>query len=1716
MNRTLRYISLSILFFITLLFSQHAESQTFANNWLVQGQQYFKIPISTTALYRVNHDVLVSSNIPTAQFTPQNIQLFRRGIQQNIKVIDNNNNNVFDTDDYFEFYGSQNDGKLDSLLYTSKEAHINPNYSLYSDTSYYFLTSSNTGPYKRITQQNFTGSPVNQPYIYDEIITTYRDTYLKGYYYNDAAINSRYGEAEGWSSGTSSSTASNANAAITKTIPINNAYTTAGQAYLEVSLAGLNNSDFSNYIEHQFQISIGKDASSLQVIGNSPTLTTNRGFVNYLYTTEINDLSVFSSNSFVVSIKDNSTFRDAIFSCAYIKIKYPQTPVETSNSKTLLTEINSGNSYNIPLVAGYTPNTYDITDLNNITSIGSTINNNALNFSINTNSQQHRIALIANPAIVPALFPVNVLPLYTSTDSTYIIISHPALMKPAKGSANPVADYANYRASAQGGQFDVITASILDIYDNFNYGETSPAAIRSFCQFMCRNANQIPDYLFIIGKGRDINYNNYRHLSPSQKTDPNYIPSWGIPASDHLFVEGLAGQPRYIPAFPIGRIASTTPDQVVAYRDKIMAMESQPFDQLWRKRAIHLSGGRDEGQIAAFRSYMATFAQTYKGPYVGGLVNAYSKTTTNSVEVFNLSKEVNAGTSMITFFGHSAPNVTDIDIGYVSSELYDYNNTNKYPIILLNGCSSGNMFGSYTFGEDWINTANKGAIAFIGNSGDGFTNSLYDYCSLWYDVNFADSTYLNRPIGNVQSEVFKRFKTLMGSSINNLVDTTIYIAQMQQSNLQGDPAFVLFKPNKPDYKTSDEQLFIRSADGRPVTAVSDSFLLGIVIQNLGLTNPAIRLPIKVVRTFPDGTSITYAPKSVPEISNIDTVYFSIPTGGVNSFGNNSLTVTLNYNNSILEINSNNNTGTINLFLQQSGVSCLYPKEFSIVSVKTISLIAQSTDLLTKAKEYYFEIDTAWTFTSSIKQTQVISATSLPTWNDINLLQGLPSNADSTVFYWRVRYKDLATGVDTLYGTSSFIYIPNSPDGWAQAQFPQFLKNHDSPSLKRDTLQRKWRFGQENLTIDVTTYGNVPPDYDYKKVRLYLNGAPYITGDFEFHGGQGILAVAFDKSNLDSYTKFGDIFSYSRYVPTYICGQNSAINRFVAGGFIGDTINNNATKNAYLQFSAYLDSIKSQDYVLLFSVGNAAYSKWSSTTKNKLISQGATKLQHLTDNDPYILLYQKNVGVIAEIVADTSIDNYLKAPLTLQKTVSIKYDQGAITSTKIGPSSSWKQLFRKVEIDNPANDQWNFDLLGYDLKNNETVIKPAFVPVNGMDLSTEIDSTKFSYIALRANLKDSDATTMTPPQLKHWIVTSNNNIPEGTIIVDNSDDKYSVTKSVFEGDKVSVTYSFKNISNKPFKNPLIIQYSIKNLNTNKTFFAYDTIKYVLEPMASFTKTYTFDTYDFPGTNNLQVFVNPQLQQEEYYTNNVWIIPINVIHVSINPVMEVTFDGAKIFDGDIVSPTPFINVTVTDFNKFKFKTDTTGIKLLLSRDSLNATPQLLTFNTPGVRFIPETSNNKYRIEYQPPAALADGKYILSVQATDASGNQSGINPYQVRFEVINKSAITNFFPYPNPFSNHTKFVFTLTGAEIPNEIKIQIMTVSGVVVREILQNEIGPVRIGNNITQYAWDGTDEYGDKLANGVYLYRVYVNSNGKSLDQRGTAADRAFKHNIGKLVILR
>jgi hypothetical protein len=301
------------------------------------------------------------------------------------------------------------------------------------------------------------------------------------------------------------------------------------------------------------------------------------------------------------------------------------------------------------------------------------------------------------------------------------------------------------------------------------------------------------------------------------------------------------------------------------------------------------------------------------------------------------------------------------------------------------------------------------------------------------------------------------------------------------------------------------------------------------------------------------------------------------------------------------------------------------------------------------------------------------------------------------------------------------------------------------------------------------------------------------------------------------------------------------------------------------------------------------------------------------------------------------------------------------------------------------------------------------------------------------------------------------------------------------------------------------------------------------------TYKVNTLDgkHVGINYLTIEANPldfNHQREQFHFNNFAQIKYYVQGDNENPLLDVTFDGIHILDGDLVSAKPEINLQLKDENQFLALDDTSLVNIYFKHVA-SGNMWRANYNDINVNFYPADPSNLSESNKANVVILAefeqDGTYELIVRSTDKSGNTSSgtenrlqdlvYYDFKISFEVINKPSISNVLNYPNPFTTQTQFVFTLTGSEVPDYMEIQIMNIKGTVVKQIRMDELGPINIGLNRTQYKWDGRDQYGDALANGVYFYKIITSLDNKEIDHYGIdQVDKFFKKGIGKMVLIR
>jgi len=138
-----------------------------------------------------------------------------------------------------------------------------------------------------------------------------------------------------------------------------------------------------------------------------------------------------------------------------------------------------------------------------------------------------------------------------------------------------------------------------------------------------------------------------------------------------------------------------------------------------------------------------------------------------------------------------------------------------------------------------------------------------------------------------------------------------------------------------------------------------------------------------------------------------------------------------------------------------------------------------------------------------------------------------------------------------------------------------------------------------------------------------------------------------------------------------------------------------------------------------------------------------------------------------------------------------------------------------------------------------------------------------------------------------------------------------------------------------------------------------------------------------------------------------------------------------------------------------------------------------------------------------SITTGTYLVRIEpgqkeisfnliAWDNANNLSEQNLY-LSINPFDNLRLKNVINYPNPFSESTKFTFDITQPAI---ISIDIYTIGG---RKITSLDPQNFLAGYHFID--WDGKDQYGNNLANGVYLYRVKAGNEEKTIDIIGRMA---------------
>ena len=252
------------------------------------------------------------------------------------------------------------------------------------------------------------------------------------------------------------------------------------------------------------------------------------------------------------------------------------------------------------------------------------------------------------------------------------------------------------------------------------------------------------------------------------------------------------------------------------------------------------------------------------------------------------------------------------------------------------------------------------------------------------------------------------------------------------------------------------------------------------------------------------------------------------------------------------------------------------------------------------------------------------------------------------------------------------------------------------------------------------------------------------------------------------------------------------------------------------------------------------------------------------------------------------------------------------STTIGPAKQWNRMqWRQQLLDNSSHYKDTVDIIGIANNGLASVLRSTVLTDNQLQ---NISAQQYPYLQLR--FRTINNSTFIPGQLKYWRVYYQK-APEAAI---NPNRFYQPANQANQGGAVTLGVGLENASDAKMDS-VLIKFSVRDpTSTTHIYYArykpmpgfgFDSVKFTLPVSSS----------NFHGINYMSVEANPSPgtnpntdQLEQFHFNNYLQTNFQITSDSINPLLDVTYDGQHIMNGDIISSKPDILINLRDENKY----------------------------------------------------------------------------------------------------------------------------------------------------------------------------------------------------------
>lgn len=1560
------------------------KSKLNSDDWIDYTKEYIKLGIIKDGIHRIGYEDLLASGLNPQTINPKTFKLFKKGKQIPI-YIEGESDNSFDANDFIEFYAEKNYSGNDYTQIVPIGTDYNNYMDRYNDTTHVWLTwDGNDG--ERINIYKNLKSTIDT--IYESKVKIHQEKDVRLWYYDAVTTRTNlpfWQEHKVWTwqvIGNSGSIA----------FPFES-FDVVTDSKVKITARLISN------------------ASNLQInahkIGSSLNSTSPKDTINFDYKKTVNFTTTFNSSNLIsgkniyriFGLPSTASFHQTLIDWVDIEyLKYNKALKDsvlivipegysTGEKNIKITNVNSSKEnlvlYKIsPIIKKII--TFDFS-------------NGTLIFS-DTISANDKFLLVSKDFTQKPVFNHKKVFKNIRKDNggaDYILVSNKLLQSSA-------IEYENFISS----NYNLRTRLVFvdDIYDEFNYGNTSAESIKDFISYAYSSWTlPKPKYLLLIG---DANYDYKDVLEPAPSIrKKNLVPSFGMPVSDVWFTT-LDSTNLIVQFLYVGRIPANNNEEVLHYLQKHKEYITRKVDD-WNKRYLFFSGGDPTNvseleQIKVTNDYLINNLISVKP--IGGYSQHFYKTL-NPASNYGpyskdeLQKEINESSLFISYIGHSGTQTWDNGITSVKDLKNNYED--RFPLITDFGCSTGRFAEPdvNAFSELFIAQSNDGqAINYLGNSSYGYLSTSLSFPKKFYE------TLLKDTINSIGKIHFLSKQLLLINYGSSEVNKVFYYCNL----LFGDPIIKFALPKYSELSIAGAQLSIQNPSDN-----LDSIDLNIQLKNFGKVVDD-ELYINVKDNF-NSKEIFNKNIIIPCPFYNQNLIVKIPIN--KRAGLHELKISINNNHTIKEYNYDDNVYSFSFNIYSSSVrSLLLSNYYSAIQQELRIINPQNT--IRNDDKITIQISDRADFSQSIQLTK--SLDTLFTKFDI-------SNFQNQKRYW-------------------FRTKLNNDIEWSEPI--SFFKTNSKINWRIDTLINKNEIIFSNTKYDSAKKGIT---LSSKQNQLKITSAGSNDGKFAsfiYNGDEKLLNTYFwgiATAIIDSVTYEPRDIKYFIYPSST---SAPALIQYLQG----------LPQNTMIAFAICDDGAQS---VLGFSAGTAV--------RNEIKNFGSALIDQVKYRESWCMIGKK--GAATGSVPEVYKKLFDGMAIIEQKNFSA-HDSGLVTFPKIKNISKIENIFKSDSLN--IGNEINYYLYGIKDDSQIDFISNINFVGNVAELNKDIDY-KYKEVFIKADMFSTKQKET--PIIK---TISAKLIPSPELGLNFQ--TVSISKDTIElGEKTKLTFRVYNAGETTAKFFKIKVEAVSKNESSKLFEqVVDSIQFDKYKIFSID----FSTLKSSGSYNLNIYVDSENNIDELYEdNNFYSVPIYVKRNTKPAILNLTIDGNDIMDGDYVSSNPKIKIELRDESLVPIL-DTTKVSIYLNNKRISYKG-----NENQILYSFSQSNPKYVVEYTP--IFEDGEYTLKVIGKNGTDELIDSTSVIKRFKVKNSLELIELYNYPNPMKDETDFTFKLTS--VPDEMKINIYTIAGRKIKEI---KLSTSQLKHDFNTIHWNGRDEDGNKIANGIYLCKVILKKENRTIDK--------------------